>query len=154
MVKHERDCFYPRWNTSYARSVSSEWIYAIGRQEEEDGKTFVSDKRDWAITCVFCRDLLLTLMFSCLLQKDLLKGRWSLGESFFKQNYCQLCHKACRLLSSPVLLLKFSNISSSHEEGGATKPTECFFHTAFEVIYYRTASNYRLFCCLVRFVIE
>ena len=26
-------------------------------QKKEDGKTFVCDKRDRAITCVFCRDL-------------------------------------------------------------------------------------------------
>ena len=36
---------------------------------------FVCDKRDRAITCVFCRDLHLALMFSCVLQKDLLKGK-------------------------------------------------------------------------------
>ena len=28
-----------------------------GRQKEEDGKTLVCDKRDRAITHVFCRDL-------------------------------------------------------------------------------------------------
>ena len=33
------------------------------------------DKCDRAITCVFCRDLHLTLLFSGLLQKDLFKGR-------------------------------------------------------------------------------
>ena len=31
---------------------------------QQDGKTFVCDKRDRAITCVFCRDLHLTLIFS------------------------------------------------------------------------------------------
>ena len=46
-----------------------------GRQEEEDGKTLVCDKRDRAITYVVCCDLHLTLMFSGLLQKDLLKGK-------------------------------------------------------------------------------
>ena len=50
------------------------------------------DKRDRAITCVFCRDLHLTLTFSGLLQKDLFKGKWSLGKSCFKQNYCHACH--------------------------------------------------------------
>ena len=34
------------------------------------------------ITFVFCRDLHLTSMFSSLLQKDLLKVRWSLVERF------------------------------------------------------------------------
>ena len=50
------------------------------------------------------------------------------GGKFFQTKLLStLSHKACRLLSFPVLLLKFCNISSSHEEGGATKPTECFF---------------------------
>ena len=35
----------------------SEPVYAKGRQEEEDGKTFVRDKRDRAITCRACRVL-------------------------------------------------------------------------------------------------
>ena len=33
------------------------WVYATGRQEELDGKTLMCDKRDRAITYVFCRDL-------------------------------------------------------------------------------------------------
>ena len=32
------------------------------------------------------------LMFSSLLQNDLFKGRWSLVESFSKQNHCHICH--------------------------------------------------------------
>ena len=48
---------------------------ATGRQEEEDGKTAVCDKRDKAITCGFCRDLHLTPRFSGPLQKDLFKGK-------------------------------------------------------------------------------
>ena len=34
----------------------------------------------------------LTSMFSGLLQKDLLKRKWSLAKSYFKQNYCHACH--------------------------------------------------------------
>ena len=34
---------------------------------------FVCDKRDRAITCVFCRDLHLALMFSCVYEKICLK---------------------------------------------------------------------------------
>ena len=34
-----------------------------GRQEEEEGKTLVCDKRDKAITCILCRDLHLALIF-------------------------------------------------------------------------------------------
>ena len=66
--------------------------FATGRQEEEDSKTFVCQWLDGAITCVFCRDLHLTLMSTGLLKTGLFKGRWSLAESFFKQNYCHVCH--------------------------------------------------------------
>ena len=63
-----------------------------GRQEEEDGRTLECDKRNKAISYVFCRDLHLTSMFSGLLQKDLFKGKWSLAKSYCKQNYCHACH--------------------------------------------------------------
>ena len=69
----------------FAQLLQHWWVYATGRQKEEDGKTFVCDKRDRAITGIFCRDRHLTFMISGLLQKDLFKGRWSLEESFFKQ---------------------------------------------------------------------
>ena len=36
---------------------------------------FVGDKRNRPIMCMFCGDLRLTLVFSCLLQRDLLKGK-------------------------------------------------------------------------------
>ena len=77
----------------------------MGRQEEEDGKTGVCDNRDRAVTCVFCRDLHFTLMFSVLLQKDLFKGRWSLAEGFYKQNYCHVCHTTFGVffLSRPIV---------------------------------------------------
>ena len=39
------------------------WIINEFAQQEE-GKTLVRDKRDKAITCVLCRDLHLTVMFS------------------------------------------------------------------------------------------
>ena len=52
-----------------------QWAYATGRQEEEDGRTLVCDKRDKAVSYVFCRDLHLTPMFSGLLRKDLFKGK-------------------------------------------------------------------------------
>ena len=50
------------------------------------------DKRDKAISYVFCRDLHLTSMFSGLLQKGLFKGKWILAKRYFKQNYCRSCH--------------------------------------------------------------
>ena len=40
---------------------------------------------------VCCHVQLIQLCFD-LLQKDLLKGRWSLAEIIFKQNYCHACH--------------------------------------------------------------
>ena len=77
---------------------------------QQDGKAFVSDKRDRAINCVFCRDLHLTLMFSGLLQKDLFKGRRMFGgKSFHTKLLSRLSHKDWRLLSSPVLLRKLTN---------------------------------------------
>ena len=39
-----------------------------------------------------CRDVQLIQLCFDLLQKDLLKGRWSLAEIIFKQNYCHACH--------------------------------------------------------------
>ena len=153
MAKHEKDFFYSRCNITYARSVSSEWVYVTGRQGEEYGKRFVSDKGDRAITCVFCHDLLLTLMFSAWsFSKRSAHRKVKFGGKVFQTKLLStLSHKACRLLSSPVLLRKFSNISSSHEEGDATKPTECFFHATFEVYGSRT---YTTASCLVCFVIK
>ena len=37
-------------------------------------------------------------MFSGLLQKDLLKGSWSLADCFFKKNYCHACHTGFAVL--------------------------------------------------------
>ena len=50
-------------------------ISEFAQWEEEDGKTFVFDKRGREITCFFCRDLHLTLPCSCLYSKDLSIGR-------------------------------------------------------------------------------
>ena len=51
------------------------WVYATGRRNwrQEDGKTFVLDKRDRAIASMFCRDLHLTSPCSGLFQKICLK---------------------------------------------------------------------------------
>ena len=65
-------------------------VYATGRQKEEDGKTFVCDKRDRAITYVFSRDIHLTLTFLVFFYKtNLLTEGLCLAESFFKRSYCQ-----------------------------------------------------------------
>lgn len=60
------------------------------------------DKRDRAITCVFYRDLHLTLIFSSRLQKDLFKVKF-VAET---QLLSRLKHNMyiCCLFSSPVLL--------------------------------------------------
>ena len=73
----------------------------LNRQEEEDGKTLVRDKRDRVIVCVFRRDLHLTLMFSGLLQK---RSVWGLGFSVWGNFFLQtkllspLSHRVCCLL--------------------------------------------------------
>ena len=43
-------------NVSVKSDIARSFVYATGRQEEEDGKTLVCDKRDGAVTCVFCRE--------------------------------------------------------------------------------------------------
>ena len=88
-----------------SRPVIDKWVYATG--EKEDNKTLARDKREGAITCVFCRDLHLTFMFSSRLQDcedPLFTERWSLAESIFKQNYCQAC-QACHTMFAVVLPL-------------------------------------------------
>ena len=60
-----------------------------------------------AITCVLCRDLQLTLMFSGLYNKIRLKERFG-GKVFQTKLLSRLSHKVCCLLSSPVLLRKFT----------------------------------------------
>ena len=61
----------------------------------------VCNKRDRVITCVFCQDLHLTLMFSALVQKDLFKGMLSLAESFFNWG---------EIIITLDLLRKFTNV--------------------------------------------
>ena len=69
---------------------------------------FVCDKLDRAITCVFCRDLHLALMFSCVYKKICLRKVMFGGKLFQTKSLSRLSHKVCRLLSSPVLLRKFT----------------------------------------------
>ena len=66
----------------------------------------MSDKRDKAIiTCVLCRDLHFTLMFSGHLLKDLFKGGRSLARRFFQKKLLmsRLSHKVCPLFSLVLL---------------------------------------------------
>ena len=60
------------------------------------------DKHDSTITCVFYRDLHLTLIFSSRLQKDLLKKKVKFVAE--TQLWSRVSHKVCRLLSCPVLM--------------------------------------------------
>ena len=54
-------------------------------------------------------------MFSGLLQQDQFKGKRSLAKRYFKTKLLsRLSHKVCRLLTSPVLLRKFT-ISGSQQ---------------------------------------
>ena len=87
------------WGHCYLRPSITNWPYRRGSSEftQQDGRKkrtakCLCDKRDKAISYVFCRDLHLTSMFSGLLQKDLFKGKWILAKSYFKQNYCHACH--------------------------------------------------------------
>ena len=63
------------------------------RTSEIRGRQNVCVWRTWQ--CYYLRALSwssLKLMFSVFYKKDLFKGRWSLEQSFFKQNYCHACH--------------------------------------------------------------
>ena len=69
----------------------------------------VCDKRDRAITYVFCRDLYLTLMFSGLLLKRSVSRKVKVGEKIFQTKLLShLSHKVCGVLPSSVLLRKFT----------------------------------------------
>ena len=87
-------------------SSSQKWAYTTGWQNEKDSKTFVGDKRNRPIMCMFCGDVHLTLVFSGLLQRYLLEGKWSLVENISKHNYC-LTHKVYHPLLPAVLIHKF-----------------------------------------------
>ena len=75
----------------------------------------VCDKRDRAITCVFCGDLHLTPMF-CGPKKDqkdkkICEGKLNLAKNLFQAKLLsRLSHKVCSLLASLVLLRKFTNV--------------------------------------------
>ena len=81
----------PTTSTHYSRTTTfsyTQFTQQDGRKERTAKRavTLVSDKRDKAITCMLCRDLHFTLMFSGHLLKDLFKGGRSLARRFFKQN--------------------------------------------------------------------
>ena len=79
-------------------------MYATGWQEEEDGKTVVCDKRDRAVTCMFCHDLQLHLCFLVFYKKVCLKESevWQkvISNKIIAVNACHT--------RFPVLLRKFT----------------------------------------------
>ena len=87
--------------------VPSAFTQQFGRKKTTV-KTFVSDKRERAITCVFCRDLHLTLTISGLFKRICLKEGKFGGKCFQTKLLSRLSHKVCRLLFSSVLLPKFT----------------------------------------------
>ena len=84
---------------------STEWSFFLANAgllrdlsefTQQDGKMLVCDKPGRVITYVFCCDLHF-------------KGKWSLAKSYFKTKLLlRLSQKVCGLLTSPVLLRKFS----------------------------------------------
>ena len=69
------------------------------------------DKRDRAITCVFCRDLQLNQCFLVLYKKICLKESEVWRKVVSNKIIVTLVHKVCRLLSSPVLLRKCTKLA-------------------------------------------
>ena len=53
----KRTLFLTQWGLNWYKKVLWQWVYATGRQKEEDGKAVVCDKYDRTITGMFCPDL-------------------------------------------------------------------------------------------------
>ena len=70
----------------------------------ESNKTSVCDKHD-GYNLYDCCDPHLTLLCSSPLWKYLFKGRWSLAENYFKQNFCHACHTRFAILLCSTILL-------------------------------------------------
>ena len=87
------------------RSIASLRNRTAGRR----GRPIACARRTWQVYYlrVFSRSSL-TSMFSGLLRKDLFKGKWSLAKLFQTKLLSCLSHEVCLLLSSPVLLRKFT----------------------------------------------
>ena len=82
-------------------------------QGEEDSKVLLCDKCDMAISCVFCRDLHLTLLcFLFFFIKRSLQRKVKFGGNHFQTKLLScLSHKVFHHPSFPVLLNKFTNIN-------------------------------------------
>ena len=77
------------FSLAWSASIVSLRNRTAGRRGRQNNCVWLINR---AITCVFCRDLHLTTMFTGPLQRDLFKGRWSLAERCLKQNSCHACH--------------------------------------------------------------
>ena len=86
-------------------------------QEEEDGKSFVWDKRDMAVTYEHACFVMILSFSHCVqvfYKKTCLKGGNGLAETFFRHNhYCHACHTGFAVFfpilpSYCVILLKQS----------------------------------------------
>ena len=80
------------WRSGYATG-NYLLAYSTGRQKEGDGKTFVRDKRDRAITILACFVVMFTtLQCSRVLPKYLFERGWNLTKNFFERNYSHVIH--------------------------------------------------------------
>ena len=81
----------------FHRACASTWWLRIvslrNRTAERRGRQIACAWRTWqGYNLRILSWSWLTSMFSCLVQKDLFKRKWSLAKSYFKQNYCHACH--------------------------------------------------------------
>ena len=87
---------------SLMATIASLRVRTAGRRGRQNAS--VRDIRDRVTTCVFCRDLHLTLMFSGLPQNRSVQRKVQLSENLFQTNYGHVCHTgfAVLILSSPA----------------------------------------------------
>ena len=73
--------------------------------DRENGKTFVCDKHDMAITCQFCLDHHLKILLILSITKISVKTKVKFDGKFFQHNfYWHACHTKFVLLFPPPLL--------------------------------------------------
>ena len=87
------------------RLLISKFSQQSGRKKRTAKGLSVTNVTGPLLACFFGNSLNIDVFF--LLQKDLFKGMWSLGEGFFEHNYCHACHTRFAV-DFPVLLRKFT----------------------------------------------
>ena len=96
VFRHQKCRFSKNGAQSGFFSCKRQLIRDLSEFTQRDGKMLLCDKRGRAITNLFCRDLQFT-------------GKWSLTKRYLKTKLLlRLSHKVCGLLTSPVLLRKFT----------------------------------------------